>query len=327
MLKSRKQIPVTVAVISYFGGEILTKTIDSILSTTPPHIQVNLQVFPNGVQLEDQVKSYLKDRNVAIVFNRVEKGLTYRIKQAINECTHEFLFLTQDGIGFTPTTLNQNLQTFYENPDVTITSAKIEPSHAQSLGEAVTEVRSLLKWRIGNHWRRKDNYLMLSSKFMGLRMSFVKNLSIPDAVNNISTYLYLENRQQNGRFKYVFNAICTNKRPQNIYSYIDWRKSLLSTQGEMAKYFELTGREFKIPKSIVAESIFMEFVNRPVPTMLYFLVLTYIKSKQYFFAADKKVQPVKMVTEDWSSLVRSKIKSLTDVPPKRKIRMARIKNT
>jgi hypothetical protein len=166
---------------------------------------------------------------------------------------------------------------------------------------------------------------MLSSKFMGLRMSFVKNLSIPDAVNNISTYLYLENRQQNGRFKYVFNAICTNKRPQNIYSYIDWRKSLLSTQGEMAKYFELTGREFRIPKSIVAESIFMEFVNRPVPTMLYFLVLTYIKSKQYFFVADRKVQPLKVATENFTTSLRGKIKNITTVPPKRKVRVARVK--
>lgn len=325
MYTSRKPISITVAVISYFGGEILAKTIDSILSTTPSHVQVNLLVFPNGIQLDDQVRNYLKDRNVTIVFNRVEKGLTYRIKQAINECFHDFLILTQDGIGFTPTTLVQTLQSFRENPDVTITSAKIEPSHAQSLGEAVTEVRSLLKWRIGNHWRRKDNYLMLSSKFMGLRMRFIKNMNIPDAVNNVSTYLYLENKKQNGRFKYVFNAICTNKRPQNIYSYIDWRKSLLSTQDEMAKYFELTGREFKIPKSIVAESIFMEFVNKPVPTMLYFLVLTYIKAKQYFFAADRKVQPVKVATEEWSTLVRSKIKSLTEVPPKRRVRVSRIK--
>ena len=192
---SKKQTQLTVAVISYFGGDILTKTVDSILSTTPPHIKLNLLVFPNGIQLDDQVRNYLRDRNVTIVFNRVEKGLTYRIKQAVNECFHDFLILTQDGIGFTPTTLVQTLQTFYENPDVTITSAKIEPSHAQSLGEAVTEVRALLKWRIGNHWRRKDNYLMLSSKFMGLRMNFIKNMNIPDAVNNVSTYLYLENKK------------------------------------------------------------------------------------------------------------------------------------
>lgn len=325
MQKPKKNIPITVAVISYFGGEILTKTIDSILSTTQPYIQLNLLVFPNGIQLDDQVRNYLKDRNVTLVFNRVEKGLTYRIKQAISECVHDFLFLTQDGIGFTPTTLVQTLQSFHENPDVTIISAKIEPSHAQRLGEAVTEVRSLLKWRIGNHWRRKDNYLMLSSKFLGLRMKFVKNLNIPDAVNNVSTYLYLENKKQNGRFKYVFNAICTNKRPQGIYSYIDWRKSLLSTQGEMAKYFELTGREFKIPKSIVMESIFMEFVNRPIPTMLYFCVLTYIKSKQYFFAADRKVEPIKVVSEHWSEMVHNRIKNLSTVPPKRKVRVARAK--
>lgn len=325
MQVSRKHIPVTVAVISYFGGDILTKTIESILSTTPLNISLNLLVFPNGIQLDEHVRNYLKERNVTIVFNRVEKGLTYRIKQAISECQHDFLFLTQDGIGFTPSTLIQTLQTFFENSDVTITSAKIEPSHAQSLGEAVTEVRSLLKWRIGNHWRRKDNYLMLSSKFIGLRMSFVKNLSIPDAVNNISTYLYLENKRQNGRFKYVFNAICTNKRPQDIYSYIDWRKSLLSTQDEMAQYFSLTGREFRIPKSIVAESIFMEFVNKPVPTMLYFLMLSYIKIKQYFLVADRKVKPLKIATENISTYVRTKLNNLTTVPPKRKVRIARYK--
>ena len=317
MRKSKKHTHITIAVVAYFGKDLLIKTIESILSTTPKHIHVTLLTIPNGISLDLKTREYLKLHAVTIVPNKVEKGLTYRIKQAINQCADEFLILTQDGIGFTLTTLENTLQSFNDE-EVTITSSKVEPSHARSLGERVTEVRSLLKTRIGNNWRRKDNYLMLNSQFIGLRMSFAAMLQIPDSVNNISTYLYLENKHKKGKFRFVFNSLCTNQRPQSIYSYIDWRKSLESTQDEMNKHFDLNGREFNIPKLIVLESIFLEFVNRPIPTLLYFIVLTYIKATQYTFALNGKIEPIKTTVASKVILTKSRLLKFTSVPPKRK---------
>lgn len=324
MRKTRKKFSITVAVVAYFGAELLQKTIDSILVSAGKQ-PISLLVIPNGIILDKNTKEFLKERNIPIIFNKVEKGLTARIKQAISLTDDDLLVLTQDGIGFTLHTLEQIQETFRNHPDATLTSPRIVPSHAQNMHELITDVRANLKWRVGNSWRRKDNYLMVSSRCLALKTEFAKQMTIPDKVNNIATYLYLENKRLKGRFRYTFNAICTNNRPQNLNAYIDWRRGLESTQAEMLSYFEDRARDFKIPKFIVFESTFLEIVNHPVPTILYFGLLSYIKSKQYILMVQSMFTRVfgsiSMRTKTAADSLSTKSARALTIPPKKRVRL------
>ena len=120
-----EQDPVTVIIVNYNSGPLLSRCVQSVLSSTIP---VNVIVVDNNSEDDSLAKAtlpYQNEKRLTVIRNSVNAGFAHASNQALKHAKGKYwLFLNPDCI-IKPDTLEQMREIMEENPDVAMSGPLI----------------------------------------------------------------------------------------------------------------------------------------------------------------------------------------------------------
>src|SRR3989344_4952144 len=157
LINMKNNLTLTIGIPTYYGGESLVKTVESI-SKFKNVYDVRIIVSVDGKKLDKHIYNPLKKYGVKIVENKIRGGQVARINQIIAMCKTDIIILTQDDIIFTPSTIDEIMNGFENNPEITMEAARVVPLRATNLIEKVVQVGVSISYTLGKNWNGGDNY-------------------------------------------------------------------------------------------------------------------------------------------------------------------------
>ena len=267
----------TIGIPTYYGGPGLVKTVKSILASKNVG-QFRLIVTVDGNPLSKSIYAQLKKLGVEILDNKDRRGQMGRIKQLIQLTKTDLLILTQDDIRFAPNTLAHILKAFTRDPKLTMISGKLLPEPASTFIEIVNEMGIRLNYRIGNSWRKGDNYLLASGRLIGLKARLGKKFTLAEEVINSDAYLYFINKEAGGVFRHLPQAVIYNKSPQKINEVLKQSRKFLISHKETSHFLKKDlSTEYTIPKRLMLQATLAEFIQHPCLMSAYLGLFIYTR--------------------------------------------------
>ncbi len=272
---------VTVGIPTCYGGESLIATAKSILASKNVG-KIQFMVVADRTPIKKPIREKLEKMGVRVFWNEVSGSQFKKIKQMRELCQNDIFISTQDDIIFDEQTIAEIIKTFSQNPDVTMTGAKIMPLKPRGFFEPVMVVGYELVNRIVGNWNRGENYLAASGRCLAFRTNWFRKFRLPETVVNGDMFMYLENKRLGGKFKRSAPAMVYIRCPQHLKDQIGPSSRFQFSKKELVNYFNFDiAKEYQIPFFAGLKAFFNEFVTNPLWTFLYiFLFITTRLKKQ-----------------------------------------------
>ena len=275
-----KKLTLTIGIPTYYGGESLVKTVESILKFKNVY-DFNIIVSVDGKKLDKQIYNPLKKYGVRIVENITRGGQVARINQIISMCETDIIILTQDDIIFTSSTVDEIMNGFENNPEVTMEAARVVPLKATNLIEKIIQVGVSISFTLGKNWNNGDNYFAAGGRCLAFRTDFAKHFKTPDEVLNSDTYLYFLNQKLGGKFLYVPSAIYRMRSPNKLSDHLKQSKKYQYVPREIMHYLKIDiNKTQTLPKSLLIYATLKEFSKNPIITFIYWIIMFYTRIKE-----------------------------------------------
>lgn len=260
----KKKLMFTVAIPTCYGGGSLVAAIASIRASQEV-TDFPIIVVADSIPIPTSIKKELKALGVQLTENKGRGTQMKKVKQMIAKCKTDVFIFTQDDIRFDQNALSEIMSAFERDPKLTMLGVNIQPEPARTFFERVIEVGLKGAYRVGTAWRGGDNYLLANGRCMAFRTSFLKKFTIPDAVVNADAYLYFENKRRGGTFSFAKGAIVYNRSPQQISEHIRQSNRFAYSATELQRYFgpDIVS-EYELPRQLVLQSLFAEFLSQPL---------------------------------------------------------------
>ncbi len=275
-----KKLTLTVGIPTYYGGESLVKTVESI-SKFKNVYDVRIIVSVDGKKLDKHIYNPLKKYGVKIVENKIRGGQVARINQIITMCETDIIILTQDDIIFTSSTIDEIMYGFENNPEVTMEAARVIPLKATNLIEKIIQVGVSISYTLGKNWNNGDNYFAAGGRCLAFRTEFAKQFSTPEEVLNSDTYLYFLNQKSGGKFLYVPSAIYRMRSPSKLSDHLKQSKKYQYVPQEIKHYLKIDiNKTQSLPKSLLIYATVKEFFKNPIVAFCYWIIMFYTRIKE-----------------------------------------------
>lgn len=270
-----KQTQITICIPTCYGGESLVKAVESIRNSNYEG-KFRILVAADSVPISAPHKRLLKQENAELTENKIPGPQMHKVKQMLANASSEIFIFTQDDVRFDDSALNEIVNTFKKNPNLTMVGANIVPEPATTWFEKVLEVGLRGAANLGKSWRRGDNYLLANGRCMAFRTRHLQKMRIPDAVVNADAYLYFENKRKDGQFAFADKAVVYNKSPLTLKEHLRQARRFRYSKEELLGYFGNSIRsEYQIPAILRLKSVFNEFLADPINTAAYLVILAY----------------------------------------------------
>lgn len=292
---SNKKLSLTVGIPTCYGGWSLVETARTIRASKGTG-DFRFIVVADRTPLSSEVKRELKKLKVELHWNDSEGSQNKKLKQMVEKLNTDIFIYTQDDITFLPDTILNIITFFKQNPEITMTGARILPLSPITFFEHVMATGVSIVDTMSHNWKNGNNYLASSGRCLGFRVSQIKKYRIPEQVINGDMYHYLENRRLGGRFKQCPSAKVYIRCPQRFKDQVGPSSRFQIQKEELQQYFNWDiSSEYKIPFHIYLVAILQEsFHNHifvPLYFGLYFLTRIFKQSKKIVTDPVWKVDP------------------------------------
>lgn len=274
---NKKQLTITVAIPTCYGGKSLISTAESIYQSTEANINQFI-IIADRTPIKPKIARALKKMGVSITWNNKEGSQFKKIKQSIEKTESDIYISTQDDITFDINCIKEIVRTFEQNPKITMLGIRIFPLPPVNFFESIMTTMVRLVDGISTSWNQGTNHLAASGRCLAFRTSHLKKFRIPGTVVNGDMFLYLENKRLRGRFKLARNAKVYIRCPQRLKDQIGPSSRYQFQNKELQNYFNFDiSRGYKIPFQVLLSSFLKELMVHPITTISYLAVFAYTR--------------------------------------------------
>jgi cellulose synthase/poly-beta-1,6-N-acetylglucosamine synthase-like glycosyltransferase len=307
MTKRNRQLTLTVGLTTCYGDPSIVETIKSYRASKGIK-KFNIILIADTVPLSADIKRDLRNLGVDITENRTPSSQIRKQKQIIAKCTTDILVLTQDDVLIDPNALATVLHTFERSPKTTLISIRNQPLPPFTAFEAALCVGTELANDMAASWRHGDNYLAVVGRFMALRTSQLRKMTLRTEVATSDAYYYLENKRVGGMLTYLPGVAIYFRNPQRFDEHRRKSSRFAYSQMEMTRYFGPLDGEYHVPFSIRLSCMAAKCIKYPVRFCQYIAIL--LATRLHPLPSDNVLNPI------WKVDVSTK--SISTATPRRK---------
>lgn len=274
-MNNKKTLSITVGIATCYSGDSLVKTVESIRNANLGE-SVKILVTADRAPMSKTVLDGLKRLRVGVTWNNVEGSQFKKVKQMIDKCKGDLYISTQDDVTFDKNTIEEIVNTFSKDINLTMAGIRILPLKPETFFESAMTSMLYLIDKVSGRWNKSDNHLSSSGRCLAFRIKHLKKFRIPENIVNGDMFLYLENKKLNGKFKQIKNSLVYIRCPQRLKDQIAPSSRYLYSKIEMQNFFnQKLESEYKISKQLLFKSLIEVFISQPIQTIFYILIRIY----------------------------------------------------
>lgn len=272
-----KKLTVTIGIPAHNEEENIKNMLESVLkqkgeSFVLEKILVVLDgCTDNTLKIVESIAK--KDRRIKVMHDGKRTGKATRLNQILTKNNSDFVFLIDaDMVLARPTEIERMILEFVSNKKVNVVAGYQIPAQTDSFIGKISNASFKLWYDTTTNVRDGNHIYNIHGSISGLRNSFAKALTFPNAITCDQGYLYmkavLSDREgfklaKNTRF--IFSTVSTIKD-----SRMQGTRSIFKDKEHMRKYFgeETMAKEYAIPIKNKIISLMKFLMKDPVYTSL-----------------------------------------------------------
>lgn len=204
-------------------------------------------------------------------------GQAARIDQMIRLTKSDvYVSLDADTVLGSPKSLASLIAEF-SDPTVGLVAAADRPHPARVFFESVA-VTVVDLWRsVRTRYNGGDTIHNAHGCALAMSRHFIDGFSLPTGTNGADNFLYLKAKELQMGFRYASGAVVLYHEPMTLREYIAQRQRFHNIHGNMERIFGDWINKYyaPVPKSLMLQSIWRMFLERPILTPLALLLEVY----------------------------------------------------
>ncbi len=232
-------------------------------------------------QTLDIAKTVL-DRRIKIIASTSRVGKAQRLNQIFHMTDSDILItLDADVAPHDSLFLQKIVDTFVKNTELSLTCVKVIPANdSTSLIAKVLSHSQQIKVGLFEKIKNLSPVYLFIGRAFGYRKSLFKHLKFPTGLIAEDAYACLYCLKNNLKVAYQNKAIIYYASPANLGDHLKQSARFYNSESQLIKYFgkDFISKAYNIPRNLMFHSFVKGFIESPLLTLLYCLILVYSKT-------------------------------------------------
>jgi glycosyltransferase involved in cell wall biosynthesis len=279
-----KKISVTVGIPAYNEEANIGHLLEDVLKQRGKNFILREVIVSSDGSDDDTVKIVkgMEDKRIVLLDNKNRKGVATRQNQIMSGANGQALLLLNADVLLGKRFIERMVGGLIARGADLISSA-LEPMPPRNMFEKMLCGSVCLKNRIFEGVSGGENVYTCHGAARMMSSRLYKKLKFKDSVGE-DAYSYLFTKRRGYAYAYVKEAVCYYRVPDN---FLDHKKQSLRFGESKQKFVRCFGedfvrREYKISLLVMLRSIVGSFVERPVTTVSYLLIVAAVKIRSVF---------------------------------------------
>ncbi len=281
-----KKPTVTVAISAYNEEKNIKNFLESVLAQKEFGFEVNsIWIFSDGsTDRTVEFARAFKSKKIKLFNFKKRIGKSSRLNQIYSKLESDILIQSDADVIFAhPYVIYDIVQPLLNFKKVGMCGGNPNPLKAETFTEKAVNctVNSFLPLR--KELRGGNNIFSVDGRLLAYKKALVKQMSIPNDMIANDAYTYFLCITKGYFYKFCENAIVYFRSPQTIKDHIKQCSRFKAARLRMYRFFppETVKAEQYIPRRILFENQFQQFVEHPVLCIYIFLVNAFCKYIAY----------------------------------------------
>lgn len=221
------------------------------------------------------------DQRIKIIAGATRIGKAQRLNQIFHMTNTDILItLDADVAPHDSLFLQKIVDTFVKNTEVSLTCVKVIPaSDSNTLITKVLSNSQVIKVGLFEKIKNLSPVYLFIGRAFGYRKSLFKQLKFPTGLIAEDAYVSLYCLKNDLQTTYQNKAIIYYAPPANLVDHLKQSARFYNSEKQLIEYFgkDFISNSYHIPRRVMVMSFAKGFLDAPILTMIYVLILVYSK--------------------------------------------------
>ncbi len=284
----KKLLTLTIGIPAYNEEQNIANLLDHLINQNTKGFKlVQIIVISDGSSDQTvQNAKTIRDNRIKIINSTSRRGKAYRLNQIFDMANADLLItIDADVSPHDPNFLKKIVNKFSDNPLVNLTCVKVSPaSDSTSLITRVLSHSQSMKTMMFENIKYLSPVYLFIGRTFGYSKSLYKQLKFPVGLLAEDAYACLYCFKHNLSVAYQDKAVIYYSPPSNLVDHLKQSARFYNSESQLSSYFgaDFIKDSYRIPRNILLKSFLTGFLNSPILTLLYTLILMYSKLIVYF---------------------------------------------
>lgn len=228
----------------------------------------------------------IRDNRIKIVSSSSRKGKADRLNQIFRMASSDLLItIDADVSPHDPNFLKKIVNKFSDNPLVSLACVKVCPASDSTnlITRVLSHSQNMKTMMFEKIIDFSPVYLFIGRTF-GYSKSLYKRLKFPAGLLAEDAYACLYCLKNNHMVAYQNKSVIYYSPPSNLVDHLKQSARFYNSESQLSSYFgaDFIKNSYHIPRDVLLKSFLTGFLNSPILTLLYALILLYSKLIVFF---------------------------------------------
>lgn len=299
------KISTTIGIPAYNEEANIGRLVRDLLSQVGNNYILNhIIVFSDGSK-DNTVKilKQIDDKLIIIIDNKIRRGKSFAQNQIIGMCESDVLVLLDADIILEDEHFIEKIIAPISNGNADLVASAVTEANPSTLFEKILYVSTKIKNEVYEKFENGNNVYTCRGVARAFSKKLYKKFTFITSIGE-DAYSYFYCVANGFNYSFVKDTRVIFRLPANFKDHKNQSMKFFKSQELMKQKFgkELVDSSYKLPKLILINSLIKNFIKYPTLTILYFIVLIFLKLQSFF--------QTKEATELWDISISSKVINL-----------------
>ncbi len=224
-----------------------------------------------------------KNRTIILFDNKKREGLAAGQNRIIKNANSDVLVLLDADIRIRDPRFLEKLISPVASGKADLTAPYVKEVNPITFLEKVLFISTQVKNLAYEEFKKGDNVYTCHGQARAFSKKLYKKIRFPSSIG-VDAYSYFYCLSKGFKYKYIKYVSVFYKLPDNFKDHERQSVRFFQSQRFLSKKFnkKFVISEYSIPQNLLFKSVLTYLMKQPVYTVLYILIVTYLKFKSYF---------------------------------------------